>query len=94
MDFDFNLTGNLKIMQNVNNALARTIGTLPFNRGKGISNSYIDAPQNTIEAKMAVEVVEELEREESRYTVESVDFEYDDNGKITPTLNGVIDDES
>ena len=92
-DFDFDLSETEKIIQNVNNIVSRIRGTLPLNRGKGISNDYIDEAQGISEAKMTVEIIEEIEREEPRYQVKGVTFEYDENGKTVPSIEGVIIDE-
>lgn len=94
LNFDFNLTEEKKIIQNAQNVLSRIKGTLPLNRGKGLSTNYIDEQQGTFEAKMTVEIIEEMEREEPRFKVDSVSFKYDNDGKTIPSIKGVIIDES
>lgn len=90
LNFNFNLIGDNKIIQNAQNVLTRIKGTLPLNRRKGLSNNYIDKQQGSFEAKLTVEIIEEMEREEPRFKVESVSFTYDNNGKTIPSIKGVI----
>ncbi|EHO79449.1 hypothetical protein [Fusobacterium ulcerans] len=84
-----------EIIQNIENILGRVKGNVVLARHKGIDSENIDKPFNIIEAQITSEVVEEISREEPRFSVSEVIVLLDEvnTGKYKISVKGVITDE-
>jgi len=67
-------TGIEEILQNVRTILTTIKETVPFDRDFGISATYLDRPLPEAMAAHTGEVTEEVEKQEPRVSVVSVEF--------------------
>ena len=64
-----------EILQNVRTVLAGCVGTFPLARGFGISWEHLDKPLPVVMSLMTAVIIDAVEEQEPRVTVQSVDFE-------------------
>lgn len=67
-------TGLAEILQNVRVILSTLRGTVPLDRGFGLSATWLDQPAPEAMAGLSAEIVEAVERWETRARVVSVQF--------------------
>jgi len=70
----YGATGTQEILQNVRNILSTTKGTVPLDRTFGIRQTFLDRPQGEAMALFTGEVIAEVEKQEPRVRVLSVEF--------------------
>jgi len=92
----YGLTGMPEVMQNVRTILTTRRGTVPLDRGFGISFDFLDSPINTARAKAEQEIFLQLKKYEPRAILKQIVWGADLNlGQIYPKvkvevrLNGV-----
>lgn len=91
LNYLFHKTLEDEISQNVINIVTRIKGNVPLNRHKGIDNTLIDEPQEIIKARLAAEIIEEIEREEPRFEAIEIIFKGNDFfSKLNVTIIGNI----
>ncbi|AVQ16369.1 hypothetical protein MWF98_04700 [Fusobacterium necrophorum] len=71
--YKFNRTIQEEIVQNIENIVTRIRGNIVLARQKGIDINHVDRPFEYIRAEIIADCVEEIEREEKRFQVESVE---------------------
>lgn len=64
-----------EILQNVRTILAGSVGTFPLSRGFGISWEHLDKPLPVVMSLMTAAIIDAVEEQEPRATVQSVEFE-------------------
>ena len=90
-EYKFNKNIEEEIIQNIENILSRYKGNIPFNRKKGIDSSIVDEPFQISQAKLTNSIIEEIERDESRFEVLEVIFKNGDRDGVYKTIvRGVI----
>lgn len=94
-EYKFQKTRSEEIVQNVENILSRVKGNVVLNREKGIDADLIDNTFGEIEAYMSAVIMEEIERDEPRFSVIEIDYDktYHSVGKFIVIVRGVIKDE-
>lgn len=71
--YKFNRTIQEEIVQNIENIVTRIRGNIVLARQKGININHVDRPFEYVRAEIIADCVEEIEREEKRFQVESVE---------------------
>lgn len=71
--YKFNRTRQEEIVQNIENIVTRIRGNVVLARQKGININHVDRPFEYVRAEIIADCVEEIEREEKRFQVESVE---------------------
>ncbi|MCG8639137.1 MAG: GPW/gp25 family protein [Desulfobacterales bacterium] len=71
---EIGLVGKAEIVQNVAVILSTIKGTVPLDREFGISAGFLDKPMPVAQALMAGEIAAEVEKQEPRVKVTTVDF--------------------
>ena len=74
-----------EIFQNVRMIVSTLRGTVPLDRGFGISTEIIDAPMNQ-QARLIGEVAEAIAKYEPRARLRRIEFVGNENGELNPTL--------
>ncbi|KYM56240.1 hypothetical protein A2U17_00295 [Fusobacterium necrophorum subsp. funduliforme] len=72
--YKFDRTREEEIVQNIGNIVARIRGNIVLARQKGVDINHVDRPFEYIKAEIIADCVEEIEREEKRFRVESVEI--------------------
>lgn len=65
----------VEILQNVRTIIATVIGTVPLDRELGISTNLIDQPFPVARMMLKQTIIEAIERDEPRATLQAVEFE-------------------
>lgn len=81
-----------EILQNIRTILTTYKGTVPLDRGFGISAEYLDKPIPVAEATMASEIMTAVRRYEPRARVAGVTFTGDGNGALMPRIEVILSD--
>ncbi len=94
-NYKFKKTRNEEIVQNVENILSRVKGNVPLNRDKGIDSELIDENTEYIKTILASIIMDEIERDETRFKVDSISYDAsnESDGKMTVIVRGEIIDE-
>ncbi|MCP4747972.1 MAG: GPW/gp25 family protein [Desulfobacteraceae bacterium] len=83
-------TGIQEIIQNVKIILSTQKGTVPLDRDFGLDLSFLDAPTPVAKALAVSEIIEEVEKQEPRVLVKSVEWiqsQTDEmDGKMVPKV--------
>ncbi|MBR8701167.1 hypothetical protein IX317_002152 [Fusobacterium sp. DD29] len=89
---DYKFTPNLyeEIEQNIENAINRIKGNVVLARQKGIDYNIIDKPDNIKIAQLTADVVEEIEREEPRFSIKKILIENSSPSNIILKIKGDI----
>lgn len=75
-----------EIVRNARMILTTIEGTVPFDRGFGMSPALIDMPINEVQDFYIVECTTKLRVFEPRATVQNVSFTQDDKGMFCPRV--------
>ncbi|MGL5905089.1 MAG: hypothetical protein ACRCZO_20585 [Cetobacterium sp.] len=94
-NYKFKKTRSEEIVQNIENILSRVKGNVPLNRGKGIDSELIDENTDYIKTVLASIVMDEIERDETRFKVDSISYDTssESDGKMIVIVRGEIIDE-
>lgn len=94
-NYKFKKTRNEEIVQNVENILSRVKGNVPLNRDKGIDSELIDENTEYIKTILASIIMDEIERDETRFKVDSISYDAsnESDGKMIVIVRGEIIDE-
>lgn len=90
IDVDFAPEGVMEILQNVRTILATRKGSVPLDRDFGISWDNVDQSLPAAKMLMRSEVIDAIERYESRAKVTSVDFAEDVEGAMDGVLKPIV----
>lgn len=83
----FGATGLEGIIQNVYTAITTAQGSVPMARDFGIPLDSLDQPTPIAQAKLTAQIIETVQRHESRVTVLSVSYTDDHKeGKLIPNV--------
>lgn len=83
-----------EVLQNVRTILTTYRGTVPLDRGLGISADYLDQPIPLAEATMSSELMTAIRQYEPRARIAGITFTGDDNGALMPRIEVTLNDNS
>lgn len=66
-----------EILQNIRTLLLTRLGTVPLDRGLGLTWEYLDMPLPAVRSLMTAAVIDLIDEYEPRAKVQSVEFEED-----------------
>lgn len=75
-----------EVIQNVRMIISTVKYSVPMDREFGIDGAVIDRPINIAKARITNEIFRAVRRYEPRAVIESIDFEDDESGQLTPTI--------
>ena len=75
-----------EVIQNVRTILATVKFSVPMDREFGIDGALVDRPIHLAKARMSSEIFREVRRCEPRASIDSIDFEGDESGRLTPIV--------
>ena len=76
-----------EIYQNINTIISTYKFTVPLNRGFGLDASFIDSPMSVIHPIYVAEIIETVEKYESRVIVEEVQMKVNLEGQVYPVIS-------
>lgn len=86
IQYDSTDSSSQEILRNVKNILTTTEGTVPYDRGFGISVDVLDQPVNEVKGLYLMECITKIRKYEPRVSVVSVDFNDDGQGRLYPKV--------
>lgn len=75
-----------EVLQNVRMLISTVKYSVPMDREFGIDGAVIDSPVNIAKAHLSNEIFRAVRRYEPRAVIESIEFNGDESGKLTPTI--------
>lgn len=75
-----------EVMQNVRMIISTVKYSVPMDREFGIDGAVVDRPINIAKAHLSNEIFRAVRRYEPRAVIESIEFNGDESGKLTPTI--------
>ncbi len=75
-----------EVIQNVRTIITTIKYSIPLDRAFGIDGAVVDQPIHVARAKLTDEIFRAVRRYEPRAVIESIDFEADISGRLTPRL--------
>ena len=81
-----------EVLQNVRMIISTVKYSVPMDREFGIDGAVIDRPINIAKAHLSNEIFRAVRRYEPRAFIESIDFEGDESGRLTPKIKVQINE--
>lgn len=81
-----------EVLQNVRTIISTIKHSVPMDREFGIDGAIIDRPINIAKAHLSNEIFRSVRRYEPRAVIESIDFEGDESGRLTPKIKVQINE--
>ena len=81
-----------EVLQNVRMIISTVKYSVPMDREFGIDSAVIDRPINIAKAHLSNEIFRAVRRYEPRAVIESIDFEGDESGRLTPKIKVQINE--
>lgn len=78
-NYKFSKSYSEEIVQNIENIVTRVKGNVVLAREKGINSEHIDKPFELVKAEIIADCMDEIEREEPRFDIESIEILGDTN---------------
>lgn len=75
------------IAGNLTNLFSAREGSIPLNRGFGLDWGILSSPTPACESSFTIDVVAKVDQFEPRVSVSEVEYDYDGNGKVVPTVH-------
>ncbi len=75
-----------EVLQNVRMIISTVKYSVPMDREFGIDGAVIDRPVNVAKAHLSNEIFRAVRRYEPRAVIESIDFDGDESGRLTPSI--------
>ena len=75
-----------EVLQNVRMIISTVKYSVPMDREFGIDGAVVDRPINIAKAHLSNEIFRAVRRYEPRAVIESIEFNGDESGKLTPTI--------
>ena len=75
-----------EVLQNVRMIISTVKYSVPMDREFGIDGAVVDRPINIAKAHITNEIFRAVRRYEPRAVIESIDFDGDECGQLTPTI--------
>ena len=81
-----------EVLQNVRMIISTVKYSVPMDREFGIDGAVIDRPVNVAKAHLSNEIFRAVRRYEPRAVIESIDFDGDESGRLTPKIKVQINE--
>ena len=81
-----------EVMQNFRMIISTVKYSVPMDREFGIDGAVIDRPVNIAKAHLSNEIFRAVRRYEPRAVIESIDFDGDESGRLTPKIKVQINE--
>ena len=81
-----------EVLQNVRMIISTVKYSVPMDREFGIDGAVIDRPVNIAKAHLSNEIFRAVRRYEPRAVIESIDFDGDESGRLTPSIKVQINE--
>ena len=81
-----------EVLQNVRTIISTIKYSVPMDREFGIDGAVVDHPINIAKAHLSNEIFRAVRRYEPRAVIESIEFNGDDSGRLTPTIKVSINE--
>ncbi|GAA0206097.1 GPW/gp25 family protein [Selenomonas dianae] len=81
-----------EVLQNVRMIISTIKYSVPMDREFGIDGAVIDRPVNVAKAHLSNEIFRAVRRYEPRAVIESIDFDGDESGRLTPRIKVQINE--
>ena len=75
-----------EVIQNVRMIISTVKYSVPMDREFGIDGAVVDRPVNVAKAHLSNEIFRAVRRYEPRAVIESIDFDGDESGRLTPSI--------
>ncbi|WP_314047172.1 GPW/gp25 family protein [Selenomonas noxia] len=75
-----------EVLQNVRMIISTVKYSVPMDREFGIDGAAVDRPINIVKAHLTNEIFRAVRRYEPRAVIESIDFDGDESGQLSPTI--------
>ena len=75
-----------EVLQNVRMIISTVKYSVPMDREFGIDGAVVDRPINIAKAHLSNEIFNAVRRYEPRAVIESIAFDGDESGKLTPRI--------
>ena len=81
-----------EVLQNVRMIISTVKYSVPMDREFGIDGAVIDRPINVAKAHLSNEIFNAVRRHEPRAVIESINFDGDESGQLTPKIKVQINE--
>lgn len=81
-----------EVMQNVRMIISTVKHSVPMDREFGIDGAVVDRPINIAKAHLSNEIFRAVRRYEPRAVIESIEFDGDESGRLTPKIKVQINE--
>lgn len=81
-----------EVMQNVRMIISTVKYSAPMDREFGIDGAVVDHPINIAKAHLSNEIFRAVRRYEPRAVIESIEFDGDESGRLTPKIKVQINE--
>lgn len=81
-----------EVIQNVRMIISTVKYSVPMDREFGIDGAVVDRPINIAKAHLSNEIFRAVRRYEPRAVIESIDFDGDESGQLTPKIKVQINE--
>ena len=81
-----------EVMQNVRMIISTVKYSVPMDREFGIDGAVVDRPINIAKAHLSNEIFRAVRRYEPRAVIESIEFNGDESGQLTPKIKVQINE--
>lgn len=81
-----------EVLQNVRMIISTVKYSVPMDREFGIDGAVVDRPINIAKARITNEIFRAVRRYEPRAVIESIDFDGDESGQLTPKIKVQINE--
>lgn len=81
-----------EVMQNVRMIISTIKYSVPMDREFGIDGAVVDRPINIAKAHLSNEIFRAVRRYEPRAVIESIEFNGDESGQLTPKIKVQINE--
>lgn len=78
-----------EVVQNIENIVGRIRGNVILAREKGVNSENVDLPTEIVKAEIAADVIDEITREEKRFTVTEINMT-SEKEKVIGIIKGEI----
>ena len=81
-----------EVLQNVRMIISTVKYSVPMDREFGIDGTVVDRPINIAKAHLSNEIFNAVRRYEPRAVIESINFDGDESGQLTPKIKVQINE--
>lgn len=81
-----------EVLQNIRTIISTIKYSVPMDREFGIDGAVVDRPINIAKAHLSNEIFRAVRRYEPRAVIESIEFDGDESGRLTPKIKVQINE--